>query len=160
MAGVVLTDAEIQRLIRCPKVFVNKPREASKVNKNFYQKFSVKEEATGNCFEVFISWSQKMPMDFSLGLMFGDNLLFRANGFHGTTRAGYFQTEHHAYPHTHTLTEADILAGRKAKPSHVEDVSGEYIDLFTARLYFCKYCGILGYEEYFPTSQQLTIEDL
>ena len=35
MSKAVLTDAEINRLIACPKVFLTKPREAVRIKKNF-----------------------------------------------------------------------------------------------------------------------------
>ena len=160
MSKIVLTDAEINRLIPCPKVFVAKPREAVHVNKNFQQKFIVQEAETDNQFTAFIAWSEFRPEDFSIGLMFGDILLFRVNGFHGTTRAGYYLTQHHAYPHTHTLTVADIENGRQRNPSLTTDTTGEYVDLISARLYFFRRCGIMGYEKYFSPHKQLSIDDL
>nr|DAR23531.1 MAG TPA: hypothetical protein [Caudoviricetes sp.] len=160
MPEIVLTDAEINRLIVCPKVFLAKPREVVRVNKNYQQKFMVQETETGNQFTVFISWSQVQPQDFSIGLMFGDILLFRVNGFHGTTRAGYYLARHHAHPHTHTLTVEDIENGRQTNPSLTTDTAGEYVDLISARLYFFKHCGIIGYEKYFSSHKQLSIDDL
>ena len=160
MPEIVLTDTEINRLIACPKVFLTKPREAVRVNKNFHQKFVVQEIGTGNQFTVFISWSQIQPQDFSIGLMFGDNLLLRVNGFHGTTRSGYYLAQHHAHPHTHTLTVKDIENGRQANPSLATDATGEYVDLVSARLYFFKRCGIMDYEKYFSPHKQLSIDDL
>lgn len=160
MSKAVLTDAEINRLIACPKVFLTKPREAVRINKNFQQKFTVQEVETGNRFTVFIAWSQIQPQDFSIGLMFGDNLLFRVNGFHGATRTGYHLARHHAFPHTHTLTVEDIQGGRQTKPSLTTDTTGEYVDLVSARLYFFKHCGIIDFEKYFSSNRQLSIDDL
>lgn len=157
---IVLTDDEIQRLIECPKQFVSKPREPQHLGKNVQQKFMVRASETGTEFTVFIAWSQMQPQDFSIGLMFGDSLLRRVNGFHGTTRAGFYAAEHHAVPHTHTLTMKDIESGRQAKPSKITEVSGAYVDLTGARVYFFKSCGITGYEEYFPVNKQISIEDL
>lgn len=160
MSKIVLTNAEIERLITCPKVFMSKPREPLRINKNFQQKFTVQEAGVGTQFIVFITWSQLQMQDFSIGLMFGDNLLLRVNGFHGTTRAGYHLAEHHAVPHTHTLTAEDIEKGRQGKPSKITDASGKYVDLITARLYFFEMCGIIGYEEYFSSNKQISIDDL
>lgn len=155
-----LTDAEIERLISCRKVFVSKPREAVQINKNYQQKFVVQGDENGDEFTVFIAWSMFQPQDFSIGLMLEDNLLLRVNGFHGTTRAGYHSAPHHAVPHMHMLTEKDINNGRQMKPSRIVDASGKYVDLISARLFFFKHCGIMGHEEYFSSNKQMSIDDL
>lgn len=160
MSNVFLTDTEIERLITCKKVFVSKPREAVHINKNYQQKFIVRNEESGNEFTVFIAWSILQPQDFSVGLMFGDNLLLRVNGFHGTTRAGYHSATHHAAPHMHTLTSDDISNGRQSKPSQITDTGGKYVDIASARLFFFERCGIIGYEEYFSSNKQISIDDL
>lgn len=152
-----LTDARIAELIACHKEFRSKPRDMAKVNQNYSQRFSVYSTATDAEFQVFITYSQKMPQDFSLGLMYGDYLLFRANGFHGTTRKGFYTARHHAVPHTHTLTADDVACGRKASPSRIDEVAGAYVDLLTARLYFFTRCGIMGFEKYFPGGEQLSM---
>ena len=154
-----MTDQEILQLISCKKVFRTKPRDAIKVNRSMLQRFTVVSSSDNKQFDVFISYALERPMDFSLGLMYNEFLLFRANGFHGVTRSGFFTAKHHAYPHTHTLTKADIDRGNSKKPTSPEDVSGEYIDLSTARLYFFKRCGIIGFKEYFETSRQLSLFD-
>lgn len=157
--GVYLTDEKIGELIACPKEFRGKPRDMVKVNQNYAQRFSVFSTDTDAEFSVFISYSQKMPQDFSIGLMYGDALLFRVNGFHGTTRKGFYLAKHHAAPHTHTLTNEDVVAGRKSAPSKIDETAGEYVDLLTARLYFFKRCGIMGYEKYFPEGEQVSMFD-
>lgn len=157
--SIYLDDAEIQSLITCPKVFRSKPRDLASVNKNYSQRFSVFSVDDEIEFPVFITYSQMQPQDFSIGLMYRDHLLFRVNGFHGTTRSGFYSAEHHARPHTHTLTLQDINAGRKGKPTHITDTTGEYMDLLTARLYFFKHCGIINYSKYFPEGEQLSFFD-
>lgn len=154
-----MTDQEIAHLISCEKVFCVKPRDASRVNKNMQQRFSVVSSSDQKSFEVFIAHSLIKPLDFSLGLMHDGFLLFRVNGFHGVTRSGFFTAKHHAYPHTHTLTQTDVDRGNPKSPSRIDDVSGEYIDLFTATLYFFRRCGIIGFEKYFETSSQVSLFD-
>ncbi len=154
---ILLSNSEIERLIVCPKEFRNRPRDMAKVNKNYQQRFSVFSHEGNDEFTVFIAYSQFQPQDFSLGLILKDCLLLRVNGFHGTTRAGYFQTEHHAYPHAHTLTCRDIQRGNRSKPSKITDMTGAYVDLETARLYFFRHCGVLGFEKYFPVNHQISM---
>lgn len=160
VTNVLLTDDEIQRLIVCPKRFISKPREPQRINKNMQQKFTVQGADTGTEFDVFITWSQMQPQDFSIGLMLGDYLLLRVNGFHGITRAGFHTAAHHAVPHTHTLTMVDIENGRARKPSKITNASGEFVDLITAQTFFFRTCGIIGFEQYFPTNKQISIDDL
>lgn len=159
MTSIYLDESTIQQLIACPKEFRTRPRDEVSVNKNYSQRFSVYSIDDNIEFPVFVTYSQFIPQDFSIGLMFDDHLLFRVNGFHGTTRSGYYAADHHAGPHTHTLTPHDIRAGRKNKPSFITDTTGEYVDLLTARLYFFKHCGIIGFNKYFPDSQQLSMFD-
>lgn len=157
---MTLTSEEIRHLISCPKVFVSRPRDPQHINKNFQQRFTVRSTETGKEFSVFIAWSQMQPQDFSIGLMLDNYLLFRVNGFHGTTRASYHQARHHAVAHTHTLTVEDIGNDRSNKPSKITEVDGEYVDIASARSYFFTQCGISGYETYFPSDKQITIDDL
>lgn len=103
-----------------------------------------------------------MPMDFSLGLMLYDSmLLIRYNGFHGTTKAGFYNATHHAHVHAHILTIEDIENSREKDPSHIVDLTGEYLDIRTAKVVFFQKCGILDYEKYFDLqtiNEQLRFE--
>ena len=154
------SDSEIQELIRCRKIFRSKPRKPVSVNKNITQKFNVYGETDHQEFSVFISHSQTIIQDFSIGLVYENMLLYRCNGFHGTTRAGYFSHKHHAYPHSHTLTLEDIENAREKHPSQITDLTGKYVDLNGGILHFFINCGIINYTEYFPNLAQLTIFDL
>lgn len=151
--GLITTDANIHELITCPKIFKSAPRKPQTINKNISQNFIVYGQTNDEEFPVFITYSSRMPMDFSLGLRFKDMLLYRCNGFHGSTRAGYFSTPHHAYPHAHILTLADIDKGRSKKPSEICDLTGEYVNLQTALVFFCTHCGIMDYDKYFNVNQ-------
>ena len=143
-------DSDILELIGSPKCFKKKPSEPLEKNRCVLQKFEAYGMDAKTIFPVFVSYSVRMPMDFSIGLMLGgDFLLYRCNGFHGTTKAGFYTAEHHAYPHAHTLTLNDVKNGRGRNPSCITDLTGHYIDLPTARSFFFKHCGVLGYEEFF-----------
>lgn len=156
----ITTNQDIEYLIQCHKRFKSKPRKPVNVNRNVTQKFSVFGVENGAEFNVFFSYSECFPNDFSLGLMFGNMLLLRCNGFHGTTRSGFFSAAHHAYPHLHKLTLSDIENGRERKPSKIEDLTGKYVDFRTASLFFFEECGIINYETYFPTVSQMKLFDI
>lgn len=157
--GNIMNDADINFLINCPKVFKSAPKRPSSANRNITQTFSVFGKDSNLEFRVFITYSERMPEDFSLGLMYDGMLLLRCNGFHGTTRAGFFSASHHAYPHYHKLTMEDIECGRSRKPSMIHDLTGKYIDLQTAIVFFCDECGIIDYEKYFEVNQ-LRLNDI
>lgn len=154
----IKSNQDIHDLITCNKIFKSAPKRESIVNKNISRKFSVYSQNDNLEFDIFITSSVRMEQDFSLGLLYDNMLLYRCNGFHGTTRAGYYSFSHHAYPHAHILSISDIQSGRAKAPSNIENLTGKYINLNTATLYFFNKCGIIGYEKYFNINQ-LTFEE-
>ena len=147
-------DRDIQYLISCEKIFSNPPKRPVFSERDITQRFEVYSKAENLKFNIFIAYSARLPQDFSLGLMYDGLLLIRCNGYHGTTRNGYFNgSNHHAYPHAHLLTMDDIENGRGKKPSHIEDMSGHYMNLLTAEAYFFNRCNILNAERYFDIAQ-------
>lgn len=154
----MLNSVEIDRLITCQKTFQSPPpRFPDQTTQNITFRFNVFGAENHELFLVFFSRSAKMPGDFSLGLRYGDFLLYRCNGYHGTTRNGFYTAPHHAYPHAHILTESDIANARSLKPSSCQNLTGQYVDFPGAVHYFCNKCGIIGYRKYFPQIFQGTI---
>lgn len=149
----IRTNQDIISLIECRKVLRAKPSKQRQVNQSFSQSLNLYCEDSDIEFDAFIAQSVKIPEDFSLGLMYDNNLLIRVNGFHGTTKAGFFSSEHHAHPHAHILTIDDINNARQKKPSQILDLTGEFIDIKTAMLFFFRKCAIINYEEYFDFNQ-------
>ena len=152
----IKSDADIQTLITCAKYFRSAPRKEITINKNLSRKFEVYNRECALTFTVFICSSVLMEQDFSIGLMYDGFLLFRCNGFHGTTRTGFYTSKHHAHPHSHTLTMEDIQCGRGKRPSFIDDMTGKYVNKNTALLYFFEKCNILGFDEYFKDLRQLS----
>lgn len=153
----ILTDSTIDDLIACEKQFLKAPpKKPRQLNRNIDWRFSVFSVKGEGEFKIFVAQSARMPEDFSIGLMFDQYLLYRVNGFHGTTIRGFHSAPHHAYPHAHKLTVDDISSGRGRKPSFIEDLRGEYTDLLSALLYFFDKCGIINYRKYFSNGEQLT----
>ncbi len=152
MDGMICNDQDIEMHIRCEKILLNKPKKPSEKNRNVSQRFSVKATQTGQEYNVFIAFSSRMPQDFSLGLMYEDFLLFRCNGYHGTTK-DRFLVSHHAYPHGHLLTMEDIQNGRGKKPSRIIDLTGKYVDIRTATRFFFQECNIVDSKDFFGLSQ-------
>jgi hypothetical protein len=147
------SNSDIIQHITCEKIFKSKPKKFSAVNQNISANFEVDNIDYNWNFKVFVTFSAKMPQDFSLGLIYDDFLLYRCNGFHGTTRAGFFSAEHHAYPHAHQLTTDDIFCGRGKKPSQIIDLTGKYVDMRGAAVFFFETCGIIDNNNYFDLNQ-------
>lgn len=153
MAGIIIhNDHEIDEHLHCEKIVLSKPKKPSEKNRNISQRFKIQRRDTKQEYSVFITYSSRMPLDFSLGLMLDDYLLLRCNGFHGTTRDRYL-AGHHAYPHGHLLTMEDIQNGRSKKPSKIIDFTGKYVDLNTATRFFFQECSILDPNDYFTLMQ-------
>lgn len=163
----LLTDKHIQELISCPKrIEGSVPLKSKLVNGNPQIKFNLVQCDTSQNsarFSAFISSCIKRPEDFSIGLLFlynGENyLLYRCNGFHGTTSSGFYSAEHHRYPHAHRLSEADIIRGNIHKPTTILPLTGTYWDERGAIAYFCETCGIINYKKYFSFEEQMSIFD-
>lgn len=151
-----MSDSDIQKLIECTKSMnasIPVPRSR---NRNFDQRFNVYSEDFGE-FKVFIAQSIPNPSDFSIGLIYGEYLLFRCNGYHGPTRQGIHQYSHHASVHTHTLTADDIYNSRERKPTKIECATGQYVDVRTALRYFCLKCGIISFADFAPELAQISL---
>ena len=153
-----LSNHEISRLITCPKKFKTVPPKFPDITtQNITFRFKVYGLENDDEFSVFFAQSAKMQSDFSLGLRYDNFLLYRCNGYHGTTKNNFYSAPHHAYPHAHILSEADIANGRALKPSSCENLTGEYIDFPDAVQYFCNKCGIISYRKHFSHLFQGTI---
>ena len=159
---IIRSDEEILTLIRCEKKIQKKPPNLKKSNRDIKTRFRVISTEESLEFEVFFAQNARLHDDFSLGLMLDKYLLYRCNGFHGTTFAGYHVYEHHAQIHSHTLTFEDIINGRSDKPSKIDCLTNEYFNFISAQLYFLRLCGINNYQDYFDFSKlnQISIYDL
>lgn len=145
-----LNDQQIKHLISCKKKFIVPPPRFPDIStQNITYRFKVYSIETEEEFFVFFARSAKMSEDFSLGLLCNKFMLYRCNGFHGTTRKGFYSAPHHAYPHAHILSAKDIANGCAQKPSNIENLTGEYFDFPGAVHFFCTKCGIIDYMRYF-----------
>ena len=150
---VIRNDEEILNLIKCEKKLLKKPPNPKKTNRDFHTKFNVISTEKSLEFQVFFAQNSRLRDDFSLGLMLDKFQLFRCNGFHGTTIAGFHQHVHHAQIHSHTLTFDDIMNGRDSNPSKIDHLTSEYFDFLSAQRYFLRACGISNYQDYFDFSK-------
>lgn len=162
MADCYITDQDIEMLIKCQKVIRIKPRRLpEEIDGSFRNKFDLSSDESGFDFSVFTRQLIKFSEDFSIGLMlkhpeFGDVTLLRCNGFHGPTAKGKYEIEHHRQAHLHKMSASQIEKGFCLNPKII-DVTTEYHDFDSAMLFFCEYCGIIGYEEYYYKQQKLDI---
>ena len=84
---IIRSDEEILKLIKCRKVIQKKPPNPKASNRDKKTRFKVISTEDALEFEVFFAQNTRLPDDFSLGLMLDKYLLYRCNGFHGTTVA-------------------------------------------------------------------------
>ena len=150
---IIRSDEEILRLIKCEKIIHKKPPNPKASNRDIKTRFKVISTEEALEFEVFFAQNARLLDDFSLGLMIDKFQLFRCNGFHGTTIAGFHKYEHHAQVHSHTLTFDDIMNGRNGDPSRIDYLTGEYYNFISAQQYFLRLCGVTNYQDYFDFSK-------
>ena len=157
----LFSNEHINELIVCEKVLKSKPKKPVEKNRNLDQRSDVYGKDNDELFRVFVTQSTQMQQEFSIGLMYENHLLIRVNGFHGTTKAGFYTAEHHKYPHAQILTEEDIKSSRELTPSHIEDLTGKFSNLSYALLYFFERCNIINYQGYFdlPNKNQMSFLD-
>ena len=159
---IIRSDDDIFNLIQCEKTMLKRPQNPKESNRDIKRTFCVVSVDGLLEFEIFFAESVRLPDDFSVGLMFNKYQLFRCNGFHGETNAGFHRYEHHAQVHSHTLTYNDITNGREGKPSKIDYLTGRYHDFPSAQLYFLRVCKINNYMNYFDFSKldKLSFDDL
>ena len=155
------TDEEIQRLILSTKYIVDKipAREFREEHNHKRCRLVLATEmaAAEKPFEIFINQHNDFVENFSIGLRYKTNdaqlgtiTLIRYNGAHGLdarTADGHFTS-----PHIHSISAADILAGR-SEPQRVE-ITHKYTKFKEAMLAFFRDLGVNNYLEYFPDIQQ------
>ena len=149
-------DEEIQRLILSTKYIVDKI-PAREFREEHNHKRCRLVLAAEKPFEIFIKQNNWFPENFSIGLRYKTNdaqlgtiTLIRYNGAHGSvarTADGHFTS-----PHIHSITAADILAGR-SEMTRVE-ITDKYETFEQAMLTFFDDVKVIGYSEHFPDIQQ------
>jgi hypothetical protein len=158
---VVLTDEEIDRLIRMPKQIVN-PKARKKVQSGSLQ-INYDVVGPGYRFQLFVRQNQRLENGFSCGL------LWLAESGQKVVLARYNGSDHeHRNPldkirkmphccHIHKATQRYMEAGRKAE--HYAEATTRYTNVDGALLALLSDCNVSGLGLLKNPSQSSLFED-
>ncbi len=155
----MLTDQEIQDLIRSPKEIKEKIPVRGYKEENGHRRCNLKLESTEDeevkLFSVFIRQNSFFLENFSIGLryqtndrMLGSVTLVRYNGSHGET--GRSQDGHYAEPHIHRITAEEIESGSIQPQEIHREITDRYNTLEEALSIFFFDVGVINYSDHFP----------
>ena len=155
----MLTDQEIQDLIRSPKEIKEKIPVRGYKEEHGHRRCNLKLESTEDkeikLFSVFIRQNSFFLENFSIGLryqtndrMLGSVTLVRYNGPHGETSRS--QDGHYAEPHIHRITAGEIESGSIQPQESHREITDRYSTLEEALNIFFFDIGVVNYSEYFP----------
>lgn len=158
MADIILTEEQIKALIHVPKKIVQAPsKEERKERQCFRNDMRLLSLDGQYSFKVYFRRHAIFIENFSIGLVYnpselkGEVTLFRCNGTHGPTRLW----DHHNSPHTHRVTEQDLLEDRKSE-SDITPTKA-YNTYEQAVFFFAKECHIFENCPYIDKFKQLTL---
>ena len=154
----MLTEQDIQDLIRLPKVIVGRHPAQGYREENGQRRCDLELESsdeTGRAFPVFVRQNIRLPGNFSIGLRYAVNrgklttvTLVRYNGPHG--EHGNAPDGHYALPHVHYITAAEMEAGYSQPQENHREVTDKYGNLEDALRVFFNDTATGNYATYFP----------
>jgi len=165
---MMLTDRDIDELVRLPKVIVEKAPAGGYREQDGHRRCDLKLEVAldekgevpedGN-FSVFIRQNTKFIDNFSIGLKFRSFerplrtiILVRYNGPHG--EMSYHEDGHDHKPHVHRLTAADLESGNFHPREKHREITDRYTLIDQAIDVFFRDTSVRNYQEYFPNQLQ------
>ena len=159
--GGIMTDAQIQDLIACPKRITRRQPARGYRPDNRQQRCDLdlqSDNGIGGIFKVFIRWSTEFTENFSIGLRYqgnaspGEITLARYNGPHGETSRT--PDGHYALPHIHRITAHELAAGAMQPQEKDREITNRYATFEQALAIFFGDAGVTNYAGYFPELQQ------
>ena len=161
----MLTDGEIEHLVRLPKDIISKAPTVGYRNENGSRRCELElmaNSSPGAVFTVFIRQNDRFIENFSLGLHYrtGDRTvgaitLVRYNGPHGETSRG--PGGHFDRPHIHRLTAQELAEGNREPQESHREVTGLYSTYEEALLVFFKDIASSNHLDYFGELRQLEL---
>lgn len=162
----MLTDQEIQDLIRSPKEIKEKIPVRGYKEDNGHKRCNLKLESAEDeevkLFSVFIRQNSFFLENFSIGLryqtndrMLGSMTLVRYNGPHGETSRS--QDGHYAEPHIHRITAGEIESGSIQPQESHREITNRYNTLEEALSIFFSDVGVINYSDCFPELLQRSL---
>ena len=163
----MLTDREIQDLIKLPKRITSKTPAEGYREEDRNKRCDLALEAAadnGTSFRVFVRQNTEFMENFSIGLRYqtgeralGMIVLVQYNGPHG--EASRQPDGHYATPHTHHMTAAELAYGNSQPQERYRTITDRYSTYEEALRVFFDDIAIVNYDEYFPESLQPRLFD-
>lgn len=159
----MLTDKEIQKLIKVSKIITEKDPIRGFKEEDGHKRCNLKLETTQgseSTFTVFVRQNCYFLENFSIGLRYqtknktlGTVTLIRYNGPHGELSQN--EDGHYAKPHIHRITTEDMLSGNVQPQESRIEITDSYVTFEEALDVFFFDVGVQNYQEYFPRATQL-----
>lgn len=158
----MLTNKQIEELIRCPKEVVEAhPKNGMLEDRRsaFIKRRNLKLEAVNDDseFEIFIRQNTVFIEQFSIGLLYKTNdkimgrlLLMRYNGEHG--QSDWSKDGHYQAFHIHKITEK-LLKDGVFEPKEIE-ITRDFQSFDEAVNKFIQAVNIKNYKTYFPHAEK------
>ena len=153
----MITDADIQSLIRWPKVIVGKSPATGYREENGQRRCDLElqsADGSGLAFPAFIRQNIRLPRNFSVGLRYAVNegklatiTLTRYNGPHGEQSRS--SDGHYALPHIHSITQEEIEAGHSQPQESHRELTNRYFTFEEALRVFFDDTATQNYRDYF-----------
>lgn len=161
------TDADLDRLIRCPKRFTSPPSPQLRLERGHYRNDGKLESEDGqHSFAFFVRQNKVFQENYSIGLEYepGDGrarfILIRYNGPHGAYGGDSGPNSHHNVAHVHRTTQETLSNGRRPD-SHIEPTNA-FVSYEEALGQFVRHSGIMDSDQHFPRyvqRQLFTLDD-
>ena len=161
----MLTDQEIQDLIKSPKEIKEKIPVNGYKEESGYKRCNLALESAGDSarlFLLFIRQNNTFIENFSIGLHyqsndreFGSLTLLRYNGPHG--ERSRCQDGHYDKPHIHRIRAAEMDSGHTQPQKKHRAITDKYDTFEEALNVFFADVGVKNYLQYFPECRQKTL---
>ena len=158
----MLTDAEIQNLIKMPKLVVSKTPGRGYAAENNQRRCSLELVADGDPdkqFTIFIRQNTNFIENFSIGLRYRTGnkrlpivTLIRYNGAHGEYDIS--PDGHFIQPHIHRMTEEELKSGSIQPQESCREITDRYETFEQALGVFLGDVAASNLFQYFPELQQ------
>lgn len=158
----MLTQADIDRLLKQPKKIVKKTPRAGYDADNGHRRCELElesEQVPADIFTVFVRQNSTFIENFSIGPRYdlddrplGRVTLVRYNGPHGeTTRAS---DGHYDKPHIHRVTAAELASGSIQPRERKREITDRYRTYEEALLRFFDDLSVSNPDDFFPNLRQ------
>ena len=158
----MLTESEIQDLIRLPKIIKSKSPVEGYRNENGHIRCNLDLEAisdTGTRFHVFVRQNERFIENFSIGLRYLTGgktpsiiTLVRYNGPHG--ERSRVVNDHYAKAHIHHITAAEIELGSAQPQERHRELTDRYSTFEQGLGVFFADIETTNHYEFFPEIMQ------